>query len=79
MIEFLNSDLVYDNMPLLPIVLAGLVFVVSGITSIFIRRKSAKKVALPHTMSHDEYVQLNNKRFNDSPSGSYKTGGPGGA
>ncbi len=76
MIEFLNSDFVYNNIALL---LVGLACVISGICIFLGLRIDAKKEAFPHTMSHDEYVQLNEKRFNGAPSGSYGTGGPGGA
>jgi hypothetical protein len=77
--EFLNSDFIYDSMPFLPVLLAGLACIVGGTAAFIARRKYAKKVALPHTMSEREYVQLNDERMHGKPSRSYGTGGPGGA
>ena len=45
--------------PLMLIFFAGLAFVIRTLD----RRREAKKVELPHTMSNDEYTRLNKKRF----------------
>ena len=50
-----------------------------GIGMLVLRRKRAKREEFPHTMTNDQYVAHNKKRFNNLPSGSCGTGGPGGA
>ncbi len=79
MSEFINSNIVDAVLALWPVILGAFFATWVGIGCLLRSRNNAKKVALPHTMSESEYVQLNEKRFNVSPRESCGTGGPGGA
>ena len=60
--EFLNSDIVYDLMPFLPVLLIGLYCFIAGISIFVSLRIDTKKEASTHTMSEAEYIRFNDKR-----------------
>jgi hypothetical protein len=65
MIEFITElearDIGIFAAPLMLIFFAGLAFVIRTLD----RRREAKKVDMPHTMSNDEYTRLNAERMNN--------------